>query len=196
MIDKNCVVVGYASGKNKSSFMQHINNSMFALMTKDGVTVFIEGDVSDDNNKVLGISSEEGMPMMHEDTLIDSIRLKTAEGLPNDTTFDDVKVVDSMMLDTWDLFGGIAATTGYTYIGKLAIIFFGPMSKFFAGILAMEGQSGRSVEEKKEGSRKAMHKITIERFDINQEIRIERGMTMQAQMQCAFMAQNEDDAIQ
>ncbi len=43
---------------------------------------------------------------------------------------------------------------------------------------------------------RAMCKITMERTDINWEIGIDRGMTMQAQMQCAFMAQNKDDANQ
>ncbi len=142
--------------------MQHINNGMFALMTKDCNTVLVEGDASDDNNKVLGETSEEGIPLMRDDALIDSIRLKTVEGFPNDTTFDDIKVVDSTALDTWDPFGGIAAPTGYTYIGKLAFICFGPTSKFFAGTLAMGGQSKRSVEEKTEGLRKAMHKIIME----------------------------------
>ncbi len=43
---------------------------------------------------------------------------------------------------------------------------------------------------------RAMHKITKEQTDINREIGIDRGMTMQAQMQCTFMAQNEDDTNQ
>jgi hypothetical protein len=60
----------------------------------------------------------------------------------------------------------------------------------------MGGQSKRSAEEKKEGLMRAIHKITIEQTDISRGIGINRGMTMQAQMQCAFMAQNEDDAIQ
>jgi len=31
---------------------------------------------------------------------------------------------------------------------------------------------------------------------MDREVGIDRGMTMHAQMQCAFMAQNEDDAVQ
>ncbi len=133
---------------------------------------------------------------MRDDELIDSIRVKAVQGLLNDTSFDNVVVVDSTALNTWDPFGGIAVPRGYTYIGMLAFICFGPTTKFFAGTLAMGGQFERSVEKKKERSRKAMHKITTERSDINQKIGIDRGMTMQAQMQCAFMAQNKDDAIQ
>jgi hypothetical protein len=60
----------------------------------------------------------------------------------------------------------------------------------------MGGQSECSAEEKKEGSMRAIHKITKEQTDINRAIGINRGMSMQAQMQCAFMAQNKDDAIQ
>jgi hypothetical protein len=43
---------------------------------------------------------------------------------------------------------------------------------------------------------RAIRKITKEQTNINQEIGMDRGMSMQAQMQCAFMAQNKDDAIQ
>jgi hypothetical protein len=119
-----------------------------------------------------------------------------ADALSNDTSFDDVVVVDSTALNTWDPFGGIAAPRGYTYTGKLAFICFRPASKFFASTLAMGGQSERRAEEKKEGLMRAIHKITKEQTDINWEIGINRGMSMQARMQCAFMAQNEDDAIQ
>jgi hypothetical protein len=188
-------VVGYALGKNESLFIKHINNGMFALMTKEGDTLLVE-DASDDNDEILGATSEEGMPMMCDDALIDSIRVPAADALSNDTSFDNVVVVDSMALNTWDPFGGIAVPRGYTYIGKLAFICFGPASKFFASTLAMGGQSKRSAEEKKEGSMRAIRKITKEQTDINQEIGIDRGMTMQAQIQCAFMAQNENDAIQ
>jgi hypothetical protein len=183
IIDKNCAVLGYASGKNESLFMQLINNGMLALMTKDGNTLLVEGDGSDDDDKILGATSEEGIPMTCDNALIDSIRVPAADGLPNDTSFDDVVVVDSTVLNTWDTFGGIAAPRGYTYIGKLAFICFGPASKFFASTLAMEGRSKRSVEEKKEGSMRAICKLTKEQMDISQKIGINRGMTMQAKMQ-------------
>ncbi len=52
------MVVGHALGKNKSSFMQHTNNGMFALMTKDGNTLLVEEDASDDDNKILGATSD------------------------------------------------------------------------------------------------------------------------------------------
>ncbi len=119
--------------------MQHINNGMFALMAKDGNTLFVDGDTSDDNKEILGLTSEEGMPMMHDDALIDCMRVNAAKGLLNETSFDDVVVVDSMALNTWDPFGGIAAPSGYTYICKLAFICFGPTSKFFLSTLTMGG---------------------------------------------------------
>ncbi len=119
--------------------MQHINNGMFALMEKDGNTLLVEGDASDDNDKILGLTSEEGMPMMHDNALIDCMRVPAVKGLLNETSFDDVVVVDSTALNTWDPFGGIAVPSGYTYIGKLAFICFGPTSKFFASTLAMGG---------------------------------------------------------
>jgi hypothetical protein len=50
-------VVGYASGKNKSLFMQHINNGMFVLMTKEGGTLLVE-DASDDDDEILGATLE------------------------------------------------------------------------------------------------------------------------------------------
>ncbi len=50
-------MVGYASGKNKSLFMQHINNGMFVLMTKEGGTLLVE-DASDDDDEILGATLE------------------------------------------------------------------------------------------------------------------------------------------
>jgi hypothetical protein len=144
IIDKNCAAVGYALGKNKSLFMQHINNGMFALMTKEVGTLLIEV-ASDDDNKILGATLEEGMPMMRDNALIDSIRVPAADTLSNDTFFDGVVLVDSTKLNTWDPFGGIAVPREYTYIGKLSFICFGPASKFFASTLAQWGVSPNVV---------------------------------------------------
>jgi hypothetical protein len=58
----------------------------------------------------------------------------------------------------------------------------------------MGGQSDCTLEEKKDGSRQAHCKITKERNNNDRDIGMDRGMTMQARMQCTFMAQNEDDA--
>ena len=80
IIDKKCAMMGYASGKNKNSFMQYINNGMFALTMKDGNMVIVDG--SDDNDKVLGAMPGEGMSMMSDDVLIATGRAKTAECLP------------------------------------------------------------------------------------------------------------------
>jgi hypothetical protein len=143
----------------------------------------VEGnDGSNDDNEVLGAVSEEGLPLQ----------------VGEDMDFDDVDVqTDPIELDSWDPFGrgGVPAPEGFTYIGKLSFICFGPTSKFFSSTLAMGGQSYHTVEEKKDGSRKAQRKINTERANMDREVGIERGMTMHAQTQCAFMAQNEDDAI-
>ena len=45
MIDKNCAVIGYASGKNKHSFMQLVDNGMFAMTKIDGDdALIVDGD--------------------------------------------------------------------------------------------------------------------------------------------------------
>ncbi len=92
--------------------------------------------------------------------------------------------------------GGVIAPEGFTYFGKLSFLCFGPTSKYFAATLAMGGQSNRTVEERKEGSKKAQRKVNTERANTDREVGIDRGMTMNARMQCAFMSQNEDDAVQ
>jgi hypothetical protein len=182
---QKCTVISYASGKNKHSFMQLVDNGMYAMTINEGVdTVIVEGNNgSNDDNEVLGAVSEEGLPLQAEE----------------DTDFDDVDMqTDPIKLDSWDPFGhgGVPSSEGFTYIGKLSFICFCPTSKYFASTLAMGGQSYRTVEEKKDGSRKAQRKINTERANMDREVGIERGMTMHAQMQCTFMAQNEDDAIQ
>ena len=49
-----------------------------------------------------------------------------------------------------DAFSHVIAPEGYCYVGKLVFICFGPTSKYFAGTLAMGGQSYRTAEEKKQ----------------------------------------------
>ena len=78
-------------------------------------------------------------------------------------------------------------------MGKLVFICFGPTLKYFAGTLAMGGQSDRTAEEKKQGSRKEQCKVTTDRNNMDREDVFNRGLNMQSKMQCAMMAQNEDD---
>jgi hypothetical protein len=197
LIDKNFAVMGYFLGENKASFLQYIDNGMFSLTKTDTGNMLVL-DESDDDDKVLGAKTKEGMPIMREDVLIAGVGApKMDESFTCPTTdFEDMVVDDPVGLDSWNPFKGIAAPEGYSYIRKLSSICFGPSSKFFASTLAMEGKADRTLEEKKEGSRKAQRKITKERANIDREVGIDRGMTMQARMQCAFMAQNEDDANQ
>ena len=107
-----------------------------------------------------------------------------------------LKVDDPVGLDSWNPFKGIAAPEEYSYVGKLSFICFGPASNYFASTLAMGGQSDHTLEEKKDGSRQAHHKITKEQNNNDRDVGMDRGMTMQTRMQCAFMVQNEDDANQ
>ena len=71
--------------------------------------------------------------------------------------FGNTMMPNPIKLDSWDPFGsgGVIVPEGFTYIGKLSFICFGPTSKFFASTLAMGGQLNRTVEKKgmfKEGS--------------------------------------------
>ncbi len=50
IIDKNCAVLSYASGKNKSSFMKLINNGMYALTLREGKDAVVDRVGSDDDN--------------------------------------------------------------------------------------------------------------------------------------------------
>jgi hypothetical protein len=59
----------------------------------------------------------------------------------------------------------------------------------------MGGQSDRTAGGKKVGSRKSQCKVNTERANTDKEVGIDRGMTQAHRMQCAFMAQNEDDAV-
>ena len=60
----------------------------------------------------------------------------------------------------------------------------------------MGGQSDQTAEEKKQGSRKEQRKVTTDRNNMDREVGLDRGLNMQSKMQCALMAQNEDDAEQ
>jgi hypothetical protein len=95
-----------------------------------------------------------------------------------------------------DAFSHVIAPEGYCYVGKLVFICFGPISKYFAGTLAMGGQSDRTAEEKKQGSRKEQCKVTTDRDNMDREVGLDRELNMQSKLQCALMAQNKDDTEQ
>jgi hypothetical protein len=117
-----------------------------------------------------------------------------------DIEVDDIVDVDGGEKDAFghaiDAFGHVIAPEGYCYMGKLVFICFSPTSKYFAGTLAMGGQSDRTAEEKKQGSRKEQLKVTKDRNNMDREVGFDRGLNMQSKMQCPMMAQNEDDANQ
>ena len=210
-IDKNMAVISYASGKSESSLMQFVDNGMFALSMNHPI------DVDSDNNddEVLGATTAEGMPLMREEKTTDGLPL--APGSPwqgeagenidkeKEPPVDIDVEEDCMDVDDEeseasdheiDAFGHVIAPEGYCYVGKLVFICFGPTSKYFAGTLAMGGQSDRTAEEKKQGSRKEQRKVTTDRNNMDREVGLDRGLNMQSKMQCALMAQNEDDADQ
>jgi hypothetical protein len=60
----------------------------------------------------------------------------------------------------------------------------------------MGGQSDQTAEVKKQGSRKEQRKVNTDRNNIDREVGFDRGLSMQSKMQCAMMAQNEDNADQ
>ncbi len=155
-IDKNMAVISYASGKSKSSLMQFVDNGMFALSMNHPIDV----DLDNNNDEVLGATTAEGMPLMREE--------KTTEGLPlvpgspwqgeagenidieTESPVDIDVEEDCMDVDDEerdasdheiDAFGHVIAPEGYCYVGKLVFICFGRTSKYFAGTLAMGGQS-------------------------------------------------------
>jgi hypothetical protein len=165
-INKNLAVIAYASGKTESSLMQFVDNGMFALSMNDPI------DVDSDNNdiEVLGATSAKGMPLVRKKTA-KGLTLRSGSppwqdeeagenidinaGSPDDVV--DIVEVDGLHVDAGeedafgnaiDAFGHVIAPEGYCYMGKLVFICFGPTSKYFAGTLAMGGQSDRTAEEK------------------------------------------------
>ena len=156
-----------------------------------------------DDNEVLGATSAKGMPL---------VRIETAEGLslrsgsppwqdeeagenidinagsPDDLV--DIEVddldVDGGEKDAFghaiDAFGHVIAPEGCCHMGKLVFTCFGPTSKYFAGTLAMGGQSDQTAEEKKQGSRKEQRKVNTDRNNIDREVGFDRGLSMKPKM--------------
>ncbi len=221
IIDVNCAVISYASGKNKSTLMQYVDNGMYALTLSEGDSIPVDEVCSDDDDDVLGAFFADGMPLTRDAALIERVRVQTAEVLPlregspwqgevvlaRET--NDGKVVDDKFNrddddeglveesdPLSDPFGGVIAPQGYVYMGKLAFICFSPTLKYFAGTLVMGRQSNQTVQEKKDGSRKAQRKVNTERADRDRVVGTDRGLSLQSKMQCTMMAQKEDDAEQ
>jgi hypothetical protein len=117
-IDKNCAVVGYASGKNEQSFMQLVDNCMYAMSIGDHERIVDVSDGSDDDNERIGAVAVGGDMLAKDDDC--------------DVVVDEPTI--SIELDSWDPYkrGGIVAPEGYTYIGKLSFICFGPTCKRLA----------------------------------------------------------------
>ena len=191
-IDKNMAVISYASGKSESSLMQFVDNGMFALSMNHPI------DVDSDNNddEVLGATSAEGMPLMREEKTLspgspwqgeagENIDKEKEHPVDIDVEEDCMDVDDEERVDSdheIDAFGHVIAPEGYCYVGKLVFICFGPTSKYFAGTLAMGGQSDRTAEEKKQGSRKEQRKVNTDRNNMDRDVGFDRGLSMKPKM--------------
>jgi hypothetical protein len=74
----------------------------------------------------------------------------------------------------------VVALDRFVYIGKLSFYCFGLTPKYFAGMLAMGGQSDQSVEEKKSELKQMQCRFNTERDTLDREVGgNERGPTMQ-----------------
>jgi hypothetical protein len=194
--------------------MQFVDNGMFALSMNDPIDV----DLDDDDNEVIGATSAKGMPLIRKETA-EELSLRSGSppwqdeeggenidintGSPDDVV--NIDEVDDLDVDggekdafghAIDAFSHVIAPEGYCYMGKLVFICFGPTLKYFAGTLAIGGQSDRTAEVKKQGSRKEQRKVNTDRNNMDREVGFDRGLSIQSKMQCAMMAQNEDDADQ
>ena len=67
MIDKNCAVIGYASGKNEQSFMQLVDNGMYAMTIGDDEQIVDVSDGSDDDNERIGAVAVGGDMLAKDD---------------------------------------------------------------------------------------------------------------------------------
>ena len=56
MIGKNCAVIGYASGKNKHSFMQLVDNG---IICDDELIVDVSNGSDDDNERIGAVAEDE-----------------------------------------------------------------------------------------------------------------------------------------
>ncbi len=160
----------------------------------------LKPDINDD--EVLGATTAEGMPLMREEKMTEGLPLEPGspwqgeagenidietESCPGDIDVEeDCMDVDDEEREASnheiDAFGHVIAPEGYWYVGKLVFICFGPTSKYFAGTLAMGGQSDRTTEEKKQGSRKEQRRVTTDRNNMDREAGLDRGLNMQSKM--------------
>ena len=84
-------------------------------------------------------ASAEGMPLTSDDALIQRENIDADAPVEDDY---DVEVNNvEVDVEKRDAFGNVIAHEGYVYTGKLVFICFGPTSNYFAGTLAMAGQS-------------------------------------------------------
>jgi hypothetical protein len=94
-IDKNCAVIGYASGKNEHSFMQLVDNGMYAMTSiigDDEPIVDVSDGLDDDNERIGAVSDEACMSVTRE-------RVTGGDMLAKDDNDCDVVVVEEQTRD-------------------------------------------------------------------------------------------------
>ena len=81
------------------------------------------------------------------------------------------------------------------FVGKVAFIVFGPSSRYFDPILRMGYESsGETAGASIAGGRKEIRQLTENRATNERAYGYDRGMTMEAKLQCGMIAQTEDEA--
>ncbi len=173
-IDSGLTVIGYASGQNKASFCQAIDNGKYEMERREGC----------------GLNPDDDSGMMRN---LDEDEDETKKEVANEV----VVVEETPLLDTsCNPFNGVTAPLGYTYTSKLAFICFGPSSNFFSPSLKPGGASGIDKEERKNGRQASIHKMQEECTTIDRAICINRGILQQNHVTIGLMAQNKDNADQ
>ena len=149
-LGKNHQVLGYTSGKNHASFIQFINNGMYALTLKGRKAPNRNNDdESDDDNEVLGQVVRKtllGKPMRLVDN--DGV-VETKMGDNND---DEVEEVVTVNLTSWNPFNSVEASKGYCFFVKFAFLCYGPASEYFFKTLLSKGSQVTKLEDKKDGA--------------------------------------------
>ncbi len=141
-LGKNHHVLGYASGKNYASFIQFIDNGMYALGLKEGKGAIVDRDDSDGDNNVIGQvvrNTADSMPYCLGDVDDDD----------KERGDDDVQEVVKHSLNYWNPFNSVDAPKGYSFFGKLSFICLGPASEYYSETLSSKGSQATSVEDKK-----------------------------------------------
>ena len=107
--------LGQASGKNYESFIQFINNGIYALGLKEGKRAIVDRDDFDDDNNVIGQvvhNTADSMPYC----------LGNVDNDDKEWGDDDVQEVVEHSLDSWNPFNSVDASKGYSLGAQVFLI--------------------------------------------------------------------------